>query len=234
MVQSRRTRRPVRPSRLRRASARSTGSPSFSRTSKPDSALRRRSSLGECVDAGRDRTCAHGWRARCARWTNAGRALVDAARSALLVATLAVAAISISALALALWPIFPVVMGARIARRRKLGPVIAALSLAVAGHAWFGERPGRNARFASLGAGITAAAMGACRQFLSARSVFVLTAALALPVIFVLAHHTGTTPPKATSRPDEGVARPGEEGNESAGAGAAGCAESSHTNRGPL
>src|SRR5205807_7928653 len=43
-----------------------------------------------------------------------GGALVDAVRSARLVGGLAVAAICLSALALAIWPIFPVVMGSRV------------------------------------------------------------------------------------------------------------------------
>ncbi len=61
-------------------------------------------------------------------------ALVDAVRSARLVAALAVAAICLSALALALWPSFTVVMGARVlhaAASCVLGPVIAAISLAL-------------------------------------------------------------------------------------------------------
>ena len=127
-------------------------------------------------------------------------ALVDAIRSARVVATLAIVAISISALALALWPIFPVVISARILHAGAsciLGPVIAALSLAVAGHAGFGERLGRNARFASLGAGIAAAAMGAFGQFLSTQSVFLLTAALALPAIFALARIRTAAPTTA-------------------------------------
>jgi MFS family permease len=150
--------------------------------------------------------------------------LVDAARSARLVATVAIVAISISALALALWPIFPVVMGARVLHAGAsciLGPIIAALSLAVAGHMGFGERLGRNARFASLGAGITAAAMGACGQFLSSRSVFLLTAALALPAIVMLARIRSSTPSKAASRPSEGVVIPGEQDKDSAAAGTA-------------
>ena len=80
-----------------------------------------------------------------------GGALVDAARSARLVITLAIVAISASALALALWPIFPVVISARVlhaAASCVLGPALAALSLSVVGHLAFGERLGRNARFA--------------------------------------------------------------------------------------
>lgn len=130
--------------------------------------------------------------------------LVDAIRSARLIATLAIVAISISALALAVWPVFPVVMGARLLHAAAsciLGPVIAALSLAVAGHAGFGERLGRNARFASLGAGIGAAAMGACGQFLSTRSVFLFTAALTLPAIIALARIRTPAPESRASGP---------------------------------
>ncbi|MFZ1886179.1 MAG: MFS transporter [Rhodoplanes sp.] len=144
-------------------------------------------------------------------------ALVDAIRSARAVAILAIVAISISALALALWPVFPVVISARILHAGAsciLGPVIAALSLCVAGHAGFGERLGRNARFASLGAGIAAAAMGACGQFLSTRSVFLLTAALALPAIFALARIQMAAPTTTTNRTaDQSVPQPGERGN---------------------
>src|SRR3954467_11672427 len=65
-----------------------------------------------------------------------GGALVDAVRSARLVAGLAVAAICLSALALAIWPNFAVVMGSRIlhaAASCVLGPVIAAISLGLVG-----------------------------------------------------------------------------------------------------
>jgi MFS family permease len=143
-------------------------------------------------------------------------ALIDAIRSARSVAILAIVSISISALALALWPIFPVVMGARILHASAsciLGPVIAALSLAVAGHAGFGERLGRNARFASLGAGIAAAAMGACGQFLSTRSVFLLTAALALPAIVALASIRKETASTTNIIADQNVPRSDKQGD---------------------
>jgi MFS family permease len=117
-------------------------------------------------------------------------ALVDAVRSSRLVATLAVIAICLSALALAIWPIFPVVMASRVAHAAAscvLGPVIAALSLGLVGYAALGERLGRNARFASIGNGVAAAAMGACGYFLSVQSLFFLTAALVVPAVFALA-----------------------------------------------
>jgi predicted MFS family arabinose efflux permease len=117
-------------------------------------------------------------------------ALVDAVRSSRLVATVAVIAICLSALALAIWPIFPVVMASRVVHAAAscvLGPVIAALSLGLVGYAALGERLGRNARFASIGNGVAAAAMGACGYFLSVQSLFFLTAALVMPAVFALA-----------------------------------------------
>jgi MFS family permease len=55
------------------------------------------------------------------------------------------------------------------------------------GHAALGERLGRNARFASIGNGIAAAAMGLCGYLVSSQAVFFLTAALAAPAILALA-----------------------------------------------
>src|SRR5207248_6230373 len=117
-----------------------------------------------------------------------GGALVDAMRSARLVAVIAVGAICLSALALAIWPTFLVVMAARVLHAGAscvLGPVIAAISLGLVGHAALGTRLGRNARFASIGNGVAAAAMGLC-GYISNQAVFLLTAALAAPAILAL------------------------------------------------
>jgi MFS family permease len=117
-----------------------------------------------------------------------GGALVDALRSARLVGGIAVAAICLSALALAIWPSFAVVMGSRMlhaAASCVLGPVVAAISLGLVGHAALGARLGRNARFASIGNGVAAAGMGLC-GYLSNQAVFFLTAALAAPAILAL------------------------------------------------
>ena len=95
-----------------------------------------------------------------------GGAIVDAARSERLVAGLAVATIGCSALAYAVWPIFPVVTAAATLHALAscvLGPAIAAISLGLVGPLAIGERLGRNARFASLGNGSAAALMGAMR-----------------------------------------------------------------------
>ena len=118
-----------------------------------------------------------------------GGALVDAARSERVVAGAAIAAIGGSALAYALSPIFPVVLAAaslQAAASCVLGPAIAAISLGLVGHAAIGERFGRNARFASIGAGLSAGVMGACGYFFSAQSVFFVTAALLVPALLVL------------------------------------------------
>ncbi|HEY2183807.1 MAG TPA: MFS transporter [Xanthobacteraceae bacterium] len=116
-------------------------------------------------------------------------ALVDAARSERLVAGLAVAATAASALALGLWPIYPIVQVASVVQALAgcvLGPAIAAISLGLVGHDGLGERLGRNARFASLGTGFGAAAMGASGYLLGDRAVFFVAAAFVLPGLFAL------------------------------------------------
>jgi MFS family permease len=113
-----------------------------------------------------------------------GGALLDAARSERLVAAVAVGLISASAIAYAGWPIFPIVLAAaclHAAASCLLGPAIAAMSLGLVGQRGIGERLGRNARFASIGAGLSAAVMGAIGYFFETRSVFLVTAALLLP-----------------------------------------------------
>src|SRR5258706_13286151 len=118
-----------------------------------------------------------------------GGAIVDAARSERLVASLAVATIGTSALGYAAWPIFPVVVTAaalHAAASCVLGPAIAAISLGLVGPQAIGERLGRNARFASLGNGVAAAVMGTCGYLISSRSVFLVTFVLAVPTLLAL------------------------------------------------
>jgi MFS family permease len=118
-----------------------------------------------------------------------GGALVDAARSERMVAGVAVSMIALSALTYATLPLLPVVFAAAALHALAscvLGPAIAAISLGLVGHAAIGERFGRNARFASIGAGLSAAVMGACGHFFSAQAVFFVTAALLLPTLLFL------------------------------------------------
>jgi MFS family permease len=115
-----------------------------------------------------------------------GGALVDMARSERFVAAAAVFTISVSALMLAAWPIFPVVLGAQVlhaAASCVLGPAMAAISLGLVGYVGIGERLGRNARFASIGNGVAAAGMGAIGYLISNRAVFFVTVALCLPAL---------------------------------------------------
>jgi predicted MFS family arabinose efflux permease len=123
-----------------------------------------------------------------------GGAIVDAARSERTVAGISVALIAASALGYAAWPIFPVVVAAAIVHAAAscvLGPAIAAISLGIVGPHGIGERLGRNARYASLGNGGAAALMGACGYYLTSRSVFLVTVALAAPTLLALSQIRG-------------------------------------------
>jgi MFS family permease len=118
-------------------------------------------------------------------------ALVDATRFKGRVAAFAVLAIVASALLLALFPArLPVFMAEVLHGLASciLTPAIAALSLAAVGSAGhlFGERLGRNARFASIGSGLAAALMGLVGYWVSNRAVFLLAAALAAPALVTL------------------------------------------------
>ncbi|HEX8829261.1 MAG TPA: MFS transporter [Xanthobacteraceae bacterium] len=118
-----------------------------------------------------------------------GGALVDYARSERFVAGVAVVAICVSALTYAALPIFPMVLAGSVLHALAscvLGPAIAAISLGLVGHAAIGRRLGRNARFASVGNGLAAAAMGACGYLLSARAVFIVTVLLLIPALIAL------------------------------------------------
>jgi MFS family permease len=118
-----------------------------------------------------------------------GGAVVDAVRSERRAAGAALIGIGASALALALWPIFIVVMAARVLHAGSscvLGPAFAAISLGLVGHAAIGERLGHNARFASIGNGLSAAVMGAVGYWLSSAAVFYVTAVLAIPALAAL------------------------------------------------
>jgi len=115
-----------------------------------------------------------------------GGAVVDAVRSERRAAAWAVVGIGVSALVLALWPIFIIVVAVRVLHAASscvLGPALAAISLGLVGHAAIGERLGRNARFASIGNGLSAAVMGAVGYLLSSAAVFFVAAALAIPAL---------------------------------------------------
>jgi MFS family permease len=116
--------------------------------------------------------------------------LVDAITSKRAAAGAGIVAITGSALLLATAPVMLPVAIAELLHGFAsciIGPAIAAISLRIAGHDGLGERLGRNARFASIGNGIAAAALGAAGTYLSPSAVFWLTAALGLPALWMLA-----------------------------------------------
>lgn len=143
-----------------------------------------------------------------------GGATVDAARSEKLVAAISIAAIAASALLLAAAPIFPAVLLSQIVHAGAscvLGPALAAISLGLVGHHGIGERLGRNARFAAIGNGLAAAAMGACGYFISDQFVFVATAILVAPTFWALwrIRSEEIDPEGAHGRPHPGGLKPG-------------------------
>lgn len=118
-----------------------------------------------------------------------GGVMVDAMRSKRWAAGLATLATAGTALILAAWPIFPMVLLAEVLHGIAaclLGPAIAAITIGLVRESEISHRFGRNASFASIGNGIAAALMGACGRFFSYRAVFILTAALGIPALLAL------------------------------------------------
>jgi MFS family permease len=98
----------------------------------------------------------------------------------------ALLALGASALLLCLMPTQPLVWGAEIAHGLAscvMTPAIAALTLAVCGHASFSERLGQNTRYASLGNAASAALLGLAASTFSEQAVFLVTAALVIPAV---------------------------------------------------
>ena len=118
-----------------------------------------------------------------------GGAVVDRLRDKRVAAAVAALALAASAILFAAAPTRPAVVLAEVLHSLAsclLTPALAAISLALVGRDGFGERLGRNARFASVGSGVAAVVMGLCGAYLSSRAVFWLTAALMLPGLFAL------------------------------------------------
>ena len=117
-------------------------------------------------------------------------ALVDRVPAKRLLAALAVASISASALLLALWPVFSVVVAAKVLHAiasSLLGPTLVAMSLGLVGYTLFSIRLGRNVRFLSLGNAIAAGVAGGIAYYYSNQAIFFLTAALGVPTLIALA-----------------------------------------------
>jgi MFS family permease len=115
--------------------------------------------------------------------------LVDSVRSERSAAAAAVAAIGASAFTIAIWPVFLAVASSRALQAvasSVLSPAVAAISLGLVGRRALAARLGRNARYASAGNGAAAVIMGAFGHFVSAQSVFFVTAAFTLPALAAL------------------------------------------------
>ena len=118
-----------------------------------------------------------------------GGILIDALPGKRGAAAAAIAALIFSALLLGISPTWLPVLTAEIFHgfaSCMLTPAIAAISFALVGRMNLGDRLGRNARFASIGSAIAAALMGLFGQYVSIRSIFWLTAALAVPALIAL------------------------------------------------
>jgi MFS family permease len=117
-------------------------------------------------------------------------ALIDRISAKRLLAAIAVAAISGSALLLVWWPIFTVVLIAKVLHAIAsclAGPTLSAISLGLVGHALLSIRLGRNARFLALGNAVAAGLMGGVAHYFSNQAIFIVTAALGLPALIALA-----------------------------------------------
>jgi len=119
-----------------------------------------------------------------------GGELLDTVRSKRALAALGASMVAVSAFAIGIWPDFQVVFIALAVHGTTaafLGPAIAAISLGVVGHSALAERLGRNQRFASAGSLIATGLMGLIGYLLSYQAVFLIAAALVLPLLVALA-----------------------------------------------
>jgi MFS family permease len=128
-----------------------------------------------------------------------GGALVDMVHRKRPITAVAIAVVAATALMIGLTPSAPAVWLAEVLHAvgsTVITPAIAALTLSLCGHDSFSERLGGNARYAALGAAVAAGAFGLASAHLGEQSIFLITAALALPAIASLfAIRQGSTPP---------------------------------------
>jgi len=116
--------------------------------------------------------------------------LIDMVRQKRVLVGAGAAAITLGILLLALRPDFASVFAAALMQGvagSVIGPGIAAISLGLVGHDALAGRLGRNQQFASIGGLAAAGMMGVVGYLLSTRDTFLLTAALGLPVLVMLA-----------------------------------------------
>jgi MFS family permease len=121
--------------------------------------------------------------------------LIDMAKSKLTLIRIGTAAVTLALLIFGLRSDLPSIFTAAVLQGTSgsiLGPAVAAISLGLVGNDALAERLGRNQRFASIG-GLTAAGfMGVIGYLTSLSDIFLVTAALAFPMLLALAR-IGTT-----------------------------------------
>jgi MFS family permease len=115
--------------------------------------------------------------------------LIDMVRSKRALIGAGAAAITLGILLLGLRPDFSSVFAAAVMQGMAgsvIGPGIAAISLGLVGHDVLAGQLGRNQQLASIGGLAAAGMMGIVGYFLTTRDIFLLIAALGLPVLLVL------------------------------------------------
>ena len=118
-----------------------------------------------------------------------GGELLDRVRSKRALVAVGAGIVILSALVIAIRPSFPLVSIGLVLQGVTggfLGPAIAAISLGLVGYSALAERLGRNQRFASTGALVGAGLMGLVGYLLSYQAIFVVAAALGLPLFAAL------------------------------------------------
>ena len=116
-------------------------------------------------------------------------ALIDAVHAKRLAAAIALVLVGVSALLLAMNSGRGFVYGAELlhgAASCAIPPAIAAITLAIFGHAEFGERVGHNTRFAAIGTGVAAGFLGGFGGTVSERAIFLATATMCLPALLAV------------------------------------------------
>jgi MFS family permease len=143
-----------------------------------------------------------------------GGELLDTVRSKRALVALGASMVAVTALIIGIRPNFPLVFTALVLHGTTgafLGPAIAAISLGVVGHFALAEQLGRNQRFASAGSLIATGLMGLIGYLLSYQAMFLIAAALVLPLLAALAairpadidfaRSCGATRPDAATQP---------------------------------
>jgi MFS family permease len=118
-----------------------------------------------------------------------GGALADAVRWKRGLVAAGVVSICGAALILAVAPTFALVFvaqGLQGLSSGLIGPAIAAISLGLVGRSAMSLRTGRNVRFAAAGTALTATALGAMGDLVSARAIFLAAAAMCAPALVAL------------------------------------------------